>query len=78
MLSAYKNYSFFISSETAIYDKESYYKVVAGTVRKNDLNYYNIDEIGCYLVSLNGEKAFMFDKENGSVIPLNIIRDIIE
>ncbi|MDE5995398.1 MAG: hypothetical protein K2G56_00595 [Eubacterium sp.] len=78
MLSAYKEFSFFISSETAVYDYENYYKVVAGTVSKNDFDYYTINEIGCYLVSLNGEKAFMFDKENNSVLPLNIIRDIVE
>lgn len=76
MLSAYKDYSFFISSETAVYENESYYKIVAGTVSENDLNYYNIDEIGCYLVSLNGDKVFILNKENGSLKSLNIIYDI--
>ena len=77
MLSAYKDYSFFISSETAVYENESYYKIVAGTASKNDFDYYRIDEIGCYLVSMNGDKAFIFDKESNSVLPLNIIRDIV-
>lgn len=76
LLSAYKDYSFFISSETAVYENENYYKIVAGIVSKNDLNYYHIDEIGCYLVSLNGDKAFILNNENGSLKSLNIIYDI--
>ncbi len=78
MLSDNIEYSFFISSETAVYDDENYYKVVAGTISKNNFDYYSIEEIGCYLVSLNGNKAFRYDKENDSVISLNYIRDIAE
>lgn len=76
MLSAYKDYSFFISSETAVYENESYYKVVAGAANKNPSGYYNIDEIGCFLVSLNGERVFIFDNKNGSLKLLNTIYDI--
>ncbi len=78
MLSDNLEYSFFISSETAVYDDENYYKVVAGTISKNNFDYYSIEEIGCYLVSLNGNKAFRYDKENDAVISLNYIRDIAE
>ena len=76
MLSDNIEYSFFISSETAVYDGENYYKVVAGTISKNNFDYYSIEEIGCYLVSLNGNKAFRYYKENDSVISLNYFRDI--
>ena len=78
MLSGNQAYSFFISSETAVYDDENYYKVVAGTVDRNDYDYYCIKEIGCYLVSLNGKKAFRYDKENDFLVPLNVMRDIVE
>ena len=47
MLSDNIEYSFFISSETAVYDGENYYKVVAGTISKNNFDYYSIEEIGC-------------------------------
>ena len=77
MLYKVKEYSVFISSETAVYDNESYYKVIAGNAVQNALGYYHIEEFGCYLVSLNGQKAFAYDRENNSVIPLNIIRDIV-
>ncbi|MDE6723401.1 MAG: hypothetical protein K2J55_04315 [Eubacterium sp.] len=77
MLYKVKEYSLFVSSETAVYDNENYYKVVAGKAVLNELNYYSIEEFGCYLVSRNGEKVFVYDKENGSVIPLNIMRDIV-
>lgn len=77
MLSENTDYSLFISSDTAAYDNAVYYEVVAGTVRKNNFDYYDIEEIRCYLVSLDGEKSFIYDKENGSLIPLNIIRDIV-
>ncbi|MDE5670608.1 MAG: hypothetical protein K2I14_03985 [Eubacterium sp.] len=78
MLSDNTAYSFFLSSETAVYENESYYKVVAGTASKNSFDYYSIEEIACYLVSLNGKKAFKYDKENDSIISLNYIRDIAE
>lgn len=77
MLPNTKDYSIFISSETALYDNENYYKVVAGKAVKNSLNYYNIEEIGCFLVSLDGKKIFSYDEETGFLIPLNIIRDIV-
>lgn len=78
MLSEYTSYSFFISSETAFYDNETYYKVVAGTVSKSNFDYYSIEEFACYLVSLNGKKVFKYDKDNDSIISLNYVRDIAE
>lgn len=78
MLSGNRQYSFFISSETAVYDNENYYQIIAGTASRNDSDYYSIEEFGCYLVSLNGKKAFRYDKENDFLVPLNVMRDIVE
>ncbi len=78
MLSDNIEYSFLFHPKQQFMISENYYKGCCRNDKQNNFDYYSIEEIGCYLVSLNGNKAFRYDKENDSVISLNYSRDMAE